>query len=67
VLEEWCDNSQRWIAFMIPSPPKSCPYATPQNGHICVADECGYYRMREASAEYRRKAAILFTGPGDFK
>lgn len=60
--EEWCQNSRRWIAFMIPAPPKTCPYATSVNGYICVAHQCGYYEEREATAAYREKARILFSG-----
>ncbi len=60
--EEYCLNSRRWVCFMIPRPPKTCPYLGNEGATHCVGDHCGYYEMRKPTKSFIRKHEILFRG-----
>ena len=58
-MEEYCLNSRWWIEFMLPRPPKSCPYSAAASGYQCVGDKCGYYEQREPTPHFREKREEL--------
>lgn len=55
----WCWNSRQWVDFMMPKPPKSCPYLDFQGEQHCVNETCGYYEEREPSKHYNHKLKYL--------
>lgn len=56
-MEEWCQNSRRWIRFMIAGRPlKSCPFFEEQ---FLNCEKCGYYEEREPTKHLKRKLKTL--------
>ena len=55
----FCTNSRRWVDFMLPTPPKSCPYLGWQGQSHCSDHSCGYYEERTPTRSYKKKLDTL--------
>jgi hypothetical protein len=53
----FCLHSRRWLDFVFTNTTKGCPYG--YSNEMCKGEDCGCYEMREETAAYRRKAAVL--------
>jgi hypothetical protein len=55
----FCTNSNRWVDFMLPKLPESCPYLHWQGSMHCRNGACDYYKEREPTKAYKRKIKAI--------